>query len=94
MLSAIAQSIPLPSAAIMTSAEADQLIVLSRHSLKRFRQLAAAGHRATAANLPLIEKELSVLNHIAHNYPDKVSKFLGLVGEWLELRDSIRVTLH
>lgn len=78
----------------MTSAEADQRLILSRHTLKRFRQLAASGHKVSADNIPLVEDEINVLDSIASEHPDKVSKLLGLVGEWIEFRDSIRVTLH
>lgn len=78
----------------MTSAEADDRIILSRHTLKRYLQLAATGHAASHEDVPLIDRELEILDGIAEQHPDKVAKILGLVAEWLAFREGIRVTLH
>jgi hypothetical protein len=78
----------------MTPADADQRIILSRHTLKRFYQLSAAGQKVSAENIQLVEDEINLLDDIAKEHPGKVSKLLALVGEWIEFRDSIRATLH
>jgi len=78
----------------MTSAEADQRIILSRHTLKRFKQLAAAGQSVSQENIPLVEQEINLLDGIAKEHPGMVHKLLVLVGDWIEFRDSIRMTLH
>lgn len=78
----------------MTPAQADQRIILSRHTLKRFYQLAASGHRVSNDDIPLVEDEINLLDGIAKEHPGMVNKLLALVGDWIEFRDSIRVTMH
>ena len=78
----------------MTPADADQRIILSRHTLKRFYQLSATGQKVPADSIPLIEDEINLLDEIAKEHPGKVNKLLVLVGQWISFRDSIGVTLH
>lgn len=78
----------------MTPADADQRIILSRHTLKRFYQLSAAGQRVPAESISLIEDEINLLDSIAKEHPGKVNKLLVLVGEWVRFRDGVGVTVH
>ncbi|WEK03214.1 MAG: hypothetical protein P0Y65_13500 [Candidatus Devosia phytovorans] len=78
----------------MNAADADQRIILSRHTLKRYGQLTTIGQSATHEDVLLIDKELEILDAIAAQFPEKVPKLLRLVAEWLTFRDRIQVTLH
>lgn len=77
----------------MTSDEADQRIMLSRQTLRRYVQMVAGG-QLPVLDMGLMNDELDHLERIADRHPGKVEKITALGHEWLELMARIRAKLH
>jgi hypothetical protein len=72
----------------MTPGEADRRIVLSRHTLGKFRQ-----GLVSINNVSLITGEIALLEGIAQSHPSKANKLARLVNDWREYLDRVR-TVH
>ena len=77
----------------MTPAEADQRIILSRNTLVRYAEMAAAG-QIPIGDMRLIGDEIAILETIAEEHPGKATKLEGLIERWMGFRVWIRVKLH
>lgn len=69
----------------MTAEEADQRIILSRTTLVRYAEMAAAGQYPTS-DMGLIGDEISILEQIAEAYPGKAAKLESLIERWVGFR--------
>ena len=77
----------------MTPAEADQHIILSRQTLFRYAQMAAAG-QLPHADGALFNNEIALLDLLAEQHPEKAQKLAKLVSEWVAFREGMRAKLH
>ncbi|WIY54103.1 hypothetical protein O9Z70_06175 [Devosia sp. YIM 151766] len=77
----------------MTSDEADQRIILSRHTLRRYSAMVAAGE-LPVMDMGLMNDELDLLERIAEKHPSKVEKIRALGEEWLAMMAQIRAKLN
>lgn len=77
----------------MTPAEADQRIILSRHTLARYVQMTKE-LRWPIDDLPLFQSEIAMLEAIAEEHPGKVAKLVKLVSEWVAFREAVRSKMN
>lgn len=78
----------------MTSAEARQRLILSRHTLKKFVQLGALGRNPDVEDLPLIEEEISTLDQLSARHPDLRVPLEALITEWSMFKNAVAATRH
>lgn len=76
----------------MTPEEADQRIILSRHTLAKYAQM--AGGMPGPENLPLIDEEITILLGIAEDHPAKARKIDPLVAGWMGMQVTVRARLN
>jgi hypothetical protein len=77
----------------MNPTEADQHIILSRQTLSRYVQMAAAG-QLPYADGKLFNNEIALLELLAEQHPEKAQKLANLVSEWVAFREGLRAKLH
>lgn len=77
----------------MTPAEADQRIILSRQTLVRYAEMAAAGQYPTS-DIGLIGDEIAILEQIAEVYPIKAAKLESLIERWADFRVRMKGKLN
>lgn len=77
----------------MTSAEADQRILLSRTTLYKYRQM-IDGEQWPMADLLLIQHEIERLEEISNEHPGKIEKIMVLVVDWCALQERVRKQLN
>jgi hypothetical protein len=77
----------------MTPAEADERIVLSRHTLHRYVALADSGYFLTSDSV-LVADEIALLEDIAEEHPGKAAKLESLVPDWRAFQDRIKAKMH
>lgn len=77
----------------MTAEEADQRIILSRQTLRKYVQMVLSGD-LPAMDLALMSDEIGQLERIADAHPGKAEKIRTLGEEWLKLMAIIRGKLN
>lgn len=77
----------------MGPTEADERIIKSRQTLRRFTAMVAGGD-LPIWDMGLMTDELDHLERIADRHPGKKAKIIALGEEWLSLMKSIRAKLN
>ena len=77
----------------MTRQEANERIVLSRHTLGIYRRAIKAGDRPAGAEV-MIRNELRILDEMAAAFPSMEDKLTNLVAGWSGVLALIEAQLH
>ncbi|WP_172123187.1 MULTISPECIES: hypothetical protein [unclassified Devosia] len=77
----------------MERTKANERIVLSRHTLTRYRRMIEAGSRPLGGEA-MIREELGVLDEIAANFPDMEDKLASLSRGWSGLLSKLEMQLN
>lgn len=77
----------------MNAEEADERIMKSRQTLRKYAQMVAGGV-LPVLDMGLMNDELDHLERIADRHPSKLEKIQALGEEWLSLMARIRAKLN
>lgn len=77
---------------LMTPAEADKRIVLSRHTLAGL--LAVGGTDRLEDLIRMVGEEIVILEGIAEQHPGKAAKLVTLVTEWIAYREGLKARMN
>jgi hypothetical protein len=77
----------------MERIEANERIVLSRHTLTRYQRMIEGGHRPLGGE-DMIREELRILDELAATFPEMEDKLVLLVQGWSGLLSRLELQLN
>jgi hypothetical protein len=76
----------------MKASEADQRIILSRHTLAGY--IAVGGTGRLDDLMRMIGEEIAILEGVAEDHPGKADKLAALVMEWIAYRERLKARMN